>query len=48
MVTVRGFGSGKITINDKDITYFNLVQSREQVRLFNMVITYFKQEMCSP
>ncbi|KAL0820571.1 hypothetical protein ABMA28_006418 [Loxostege sticticalis] len=37
-VTIRSPGSGKITINGKDITYFEDVQSREQV-LFPLIFT---------
>ncbi|XP_004922386.1 28S ribosomal protein S9, mitochondrial isoform X2 [Bombyx mandarina] len=37
-VTIRSPGTGKITINKKDITYFDDVQSREQV-LFPLIFT---------
>ncbi|XP_063830599.1 small ribosomal subunit protein uS9m [Ostrinia nubilalis] len=37
-VTIRSPGTGKITINGKDITYFEDVQSREQV-LFPLIFT---------
>nr|XP_021190472.2 28S ribosomal protein S9, mitochondrial [Helicoverpa armigera] len=37
-VTVRAPGTGKITINGKDLTYFEDVQSREQV-LFPLIFT---------
>lgn len=33
-VTVRMPGTGKITINGHDITYFEELQSREQVSFF--------------
>lgn len=32
-VTVRAPGTGIVTINGQDITYFDVVQSREQVKL---------------
>ena len=34
-VTVLGNGSGKITINGKDISYFGDIQSREQASLID-------------
>lgn len=37
-VTVRAPGTGKITINGKDLTYFEDVQSREQV-MFPLIFT---------
>lgn len=37
-VTIRSPGTGKITINGKDITYFEDIQSREQV-LFPLIFT---------
>lgn len=37
-VTIRSPGTGKITINGKDLTYFDDVQSREQV-IFPLIFT---------
>lgn len=37
-VTIRSPGSGKITINGKDLTYFEDIQSREQV-MFPLIFT---------
>lgn len=37
-VTIRSPGTGKITINGKDITYFEDIQSREQV-MFPLIFT---------
>lgn len=38
-VTLRVPGTGKITINGKDITYFEDTQPREQVSLFVFVFS---------
>lgn len=40
-VTIRSPGNGKITINGKDITYFEDAQPREQV-CYNFFLLNFK------
>lgn len=42
-VTVRVPGTGKITINGKDIKYFDDVQPREQVSDLNKFRSYWKK-----
>ncbi|KAK0089636.1 hypothetical protein PV325_006346 [Microctonus aethiopoides] len=44
-VKLLGNGSGKITINGKDITYFKRIQHREQVsqKLFLLIIQVFRE-----
>lgn len=44
-VTVRVPGTGKITINGKDITYFDDVQPREQVSDLNKFKSYWKRKI---
>lgn len=43
-VTIRSPGTGKITINGKDLTYFDDVQPREQV-MFPLVFTGFQNRV---
>ncbi|XP_049876964.1 28S ribosomal protein S9, mitochondrial [Pectinophora gossypiella] len=43
-VTIRSPGTGKITINGKDITYFEDIQSREQV-LFPLIFTGLQNQV---